>query len=575
MQILSSRIPKYARFFAVELGFFLFLSFWVFWQGAGGAQAHSPHSMDTDVRIARLFDLVNEYRVSKGLDLVAPSMGLTEVAEWMAQDMAANNYMAHEDSLGRDPFQRMDDLGYDYNTWKGENVAAGPDDPETTLNLWINSPGHNANLLRPEFTVMGLARAYSANTTHGWYWAQEFGGFQEHEALYNPINNLPRGLGEGGDCTSAWGWARDVDSSPPLYVRVYRDGPSGSGGVFLGEFTAGSERADLGMDIGFNWAVPNSLKDGLDHTFYFYGLDTDGGGETLIAGSPASINCPASLQTQKLADLTVQSATFRPQNPTAGTKITFEGVEVNDGPGDAGTSFVSLRVDVDNDGSWDIHPGQITIDSLPGTLAQTQYLFTSTWIDTWTATAGTHRFEICADAGGSIAESDEGNNCRISNFTVASSGTTPSPASGSTPEPLPPSEPDPAKGEPVSIPEGALIRAQGDIDIWIVKYVGSKRFTRLILSPQVFNSYGHLRWEDVIEVDQATLGSFTVSDLVRAEGDEKVYRLFPQGDTGTKRWITTAEIFTAQGFDWDAIYTINTVDRGSYVVGAPYTYTWQ
>jgi len=116
-------------------------------------------------------------------------------------------------------------------------------------------------------------------------------------------------------------------------------------------------------------------------------------------------------------------------------------------------------------------------------------------------------------------------------------------------------------------PQGGLLRVKGGTDVWIVKYVGDKKFKRLILSPHVFNSYGHLKWENVIEVEPSVLDEYTTSDLIRAEGDAKVYRLFPQGDTGTKRWISTMEAFTSMGFDWDAIYEINQVDRDSYIDG--------
>lgn len=117
--------------------------------------------------------------------------------------------------------------------------------------------------------------------------------------------------------------------------------------------------------------------------------------------------------------------------------------------------------------------------------------------------------------------------------------------------------------------DGALIRAKGDIDVYIVKYVGDKQFKRLILSPAVFKSYGHLKWENVIEVDKATLDSFTTSNLVRAKGDTKVYELLAKGDTGQKRWIQTAAVFIGLGFDWNAIYEINSVDRNAYLTGSP------
>ncbi|MCK4919371.1 MAG: hypothetical protein KAS01_03205, partial [Candidatus Pacebacteria bacterium] len=79
--------------------------------------------------------------------------------------------------------------------------------------------------------------------------------------------------------------------------------------------------------------------------------------------------------------------------------------------------------------------------------------------------------------------------------------------------------------------------------------------------------YGHLRWEDVIEVSQATLDSFVTSELVRAVGDDKVYRLYPQGDKGQKRLIKNNSVLSRLGFDPDSIYEINLFDRESYLKG--------
>lgn len=146
-------------------------------------------------------------------------------------------------------------------------------------------------------------------------------------------------------------------------------------------------------------------------------------------------------------------------------------------------------------------------------------------------------------------------------------GPTPTPQPAPAPEPKPTPEPSPV--DTSFVPEGGLIRAIGDIDVYIVKYMGAKKFKRLILSPHVFESYGHLRWGDVKDVNQSIVDAFTTSDMVRATvaGDPRVYRLFPDGDTGTKKWIKTAEAFNRLGYDWDAIYTINETDRDAYVEG--------
>ncbi|MFA6947170.1 MAG: hypothetical protein WC220_14855, partial [Pedobacter sp.] len=91
-------------------------------------------------------------------------------------------------------------------------------------------------------------------------------------------------------------------------------------------------------------------------------------------------------------------------------------------------------------------------------------------------------------------------------------------------------------GSTIAIPEGAIIQAAGDQDVYIVKYVGSKKFKRLILSPSVFRSYGHLKWGNIIKVDKATLDSFTTSSLVKSENGS-IYKLVPSGDTGLRNHI--------------------------------------
>lgn len=145
-----------------------------------------------------------------------------------------------------------------------------------------------------------------------------------------------------------------------------------------------------------------------------------------------------------------------------------------------------------------------------------------------------------------------------------------------TQEPSPPLVPESTAGslpkvssasEAQDISEGALVRAKGDIDVYVIKYSGSKKFKRLILSPSVFENYGHLRWSDIIDVDRTTLNYFITSDLVRSTGDAKVYKLYPSGDTGEKRWVATSDVFIRLGFNWDAVYEINRFDRDSYKEG--------
>lgn len=131
-------------------------------------------------------NLLNQYRQQNGRGALSVNPNIQDAAEWMSADMGANNYFSHTDSLGRDPFQRMAAFGYDYNTWKGENIAAGTSSAQVVFNLWKDSPGHNANMLNSNYKVLGIARVYSAGSPYGWYWTNDFGGYQPPSSSPTP-----------------------------------------------------------------------------------------------------------------------------------------------------------------------------------------------------------------------------------------------------------------------------------------------------------------------------------------------------------------------------------------------------
>ena len=105
-------------------------------------------------------------------------------------------------------------------------------------------------------------------------------------------------------------------------------------------------------------------------------------------------------------------------------------------------------------------------------------------------------------------------------------------------------------------------------DVFIIKYMGDKKFKRLVLNPQVFDSYEHLEWANIKTATVAEVQAFTTSEIVRADGDDKVYKLFPDGDTGIKKWVETLDCFTTNSYDWDSVYMINSTDRDNYTTGA-------
>lgn len=142
---------------------------------AAGPNCSAGTSIDTQEQ--RMLELINDHRADHGVGPLALSNTLTKAATWKAQHMAGNDYFAHDDpGTGRDFVDRIRDCGYGYNTWLGENIAAGHESAEETFDQWRNSPGHNANMLNDDYNAIGISRAYHQDSTYEWYWVTDFGG---------------------------------------------------------------------------------------------------------------------------------------------------------------------------------------------------------------------------------------------------------------------------------------------------------------------------------------------------------------------------------------------------------------
>jgi len=117
---------------------------------------------------------INSYRAAKGLGALKVSPKLTKAAKWMSVNMATNDYFDHADSLGRSTLARLRSFGNRDRT-AGENIAAGMSGATATFNQWKNDPPHRAGMLRAKFKVIGIGRAYNADSMLGWYWTTTFG----------------------------------------------------------------------------------------------------------------------------------------------------------------------------------------------------------------------------------------------------------------------------------------------------------------------------------------------------------------------------------------------------------------
>jgi uncharacterized protein YkwD len=111
--------------------------------------------------------LISAYRVSRGLSPVTVDPKLNEAAEYQARVVAAAGRLSHGNFAGR--MDKFGVMGY-----AAENLSAGADSVDGTIDRWKKSPGHNVNLLMPQASRIGLARA-DANNRYGRYWALVLG----------------------------------------------------------------------------------------------------------------------------------------------------------------------------------------------------------------------------------------------------------------------------------------------------------------------------------------------------------------------------------------------------------------
>lgn len=145
--------------------------------GSSMCAGAGPTTTPLDSEEQSFLELLNAHRVANGRGPVASCTSLNRAAQGHSEDMRDQNYFDHDGLNGSTPISRACDACYEScgsAAW-GENIAAGNSGAEATFNQWVNSPGHNANMLGASFVVVGIGRA-TGGGTYGFYWTTVFGG---------------------------------------------------------------------------------------------------------------------------------------------------------------------------------------------------------------------------------------------------------------------------------------------------------------------------------------------------------------------------------------------------------------
>jgi uncharacterized protein YkwD len=81
--------------------------------------------------------------------------------------MQERGFFSHTNPDGESPWDRLAEGGVTWNGPAGENIAMTGGGAESALSLWLNSPGHRANIENCAFSHHGVG-------LHGSYWTHVF-----------------------------------------------------------------------------------------------------------------------------------------------------------------------------------------------------------------------------------------------------------------------------------------------------------------------------------------------------------------------------------------------------------------
>ena len=130
----------------------------------------------------KVVELTNIEREKAGLQPLKINNQLANTAQNHSNNMAEDDFFSHTGADGSSVSDRVEDSGYQYST-TGENIAAGQTSAEEVVEGWMDSPGHRANILNPDYTEIGVGYEQLQNdpgsVNYNHYWTQVFGNSSE------------------------------------------------------------------------------------------------------------------------------------------------------------------------------------------------------------------------------------------------------------------------------------------------------------------------------------------------------------------------------------------------------------
>ncbi|MBW4503967.1 MAG: CAP domain-containing protein [Scytonema hyalinum WJT4-NPBG1] len=220
----------------------------------------------------QVFELTNQERAKNGLSPLKANAELNYAADKYAEEMSERGVLSHTGPDGSKPWDRAEAVGYEARMM-GENLAAGQRTAEQVVEGWMGSPGHRANILKPQYTDIGVG-------FYNNYWVQNFGSGDR-----NPISNIPGSTSNSEIVAQS---APAPESTSTLTTTL--------GSIFSLDSQrtpeSGSNTKGSGSDIIDNQADDWLLKGGVDNNT----LSAASGGDTFIVGEGANVDWIKNLQ---------------------------------------------------------------------------------------------------------------------------------------------------------------------------------------------------------------------------------------------------------------------------------------
>jgi len=108
-----------------------------------------------EINASELIELTNQNREQAGLNILNPNHNLTQAAQAKAKYLMEHNVFAHTTPEGKPFYEWIEENKYHY-LYAGENLAIDFKTSEATVEAWMESPTHRANILNKNYVDIGI-----------------------------------------------------------------------------------------------------------------------------------------------------------------------------------------------------------------------------------------------------------------------------------------------------------------------------------------------------------------------------------------------------------------------------------